>query len=51
VAARARATGRIALVGGTIHDVREVMVEGPSGIRALPRYDAPGEAGVGAADV
>jgi phage terminase large subunit-like protein len=41
VAERARTAGRIALVGGTIHDVREVMVEGPSGIRALPRYDAP----------
>ncbi|MFN3668418.1 MAG: DNA-packaging protein [Brevundimonas sp.] len=27
---------RFALVGPTLHDVREVMVEGPSGLRALP---------------
>ncbi len=30
--------GRIALVGQSLHDVREVMIEGPSGLRALPRY-------------
>lgn len=28
--------GRIALIGPTFHDVREVMVEGASGIRGLP---------------
>jgi phage terminase large subunit-like protein len=39
VAGRAEKTGRIALVGSTIHDVREVMVDGASGLRALPRYD------------
>lgn len=27
--------GRLALVGPTFHDVREVMIEGPSGLRAL----------------
>jgi phage terminase large subunit-like protein len=38
--------GRIALVGETLADVREVMIEGPSGIRALspkdgmPAYEA-----------
>ncbi|KQY64994.1 hypothetical protein ASD25_15400 [Brevundimonas sp. Root1423] len=30
--------GRIALVGQSLHDVREVMIEGPSGLCALPRY-------------
>ncbi|WP_332678942.1 terminase large subunit domain-containing protein [Brevundimonas sp.] len=30
--------GRLALVGPTLHDVREVMIEGPSGLRALPRW-------------
>lgn len=34
--------GRIALVGETLADVRDVMVEGPSGILSLPRR--PGEA-------
>lgn len=29
---------RIALVGQSLHDVREVMIEGPSGLCALPRY-------------
>lgn len=42
--ARAGAAGRIALIGPTFHDVREVMVEGPSGVRALtherPLYEA-----------
>ena len=39
----AAASGRrIALVGSTLHDVREVMVEGPSGLKALPeRRDRP----------
>ncbi len=38
--------GRIALVGETYNDVREVMIEGPSGLRSLstgderPRYEA-----------
>ena len=32
--------GRIALVGETLSDVREVMIEGPSGILALSRRDA-----------
>lgn len=38
--------GRLALVGPTFHDVREVMIEGPSGLRALsppderPRWEA-----------
>ena len=38
--------GRIALVGETFGDVREVMIDGPSGLRALgmrnarPRYEA-----------
>ena len=30
---------RLALVGPTLHDVREVMVEGPSGLKALPEKD------------
>ena len=38
-------TVRVALVGPTLHDVREVMVEGPSGLLALsqrlPRSDWP----------
>lgn len=46
VAARHRAGTRLALVGPALHDVREVMVEGPSGIKALagpgdrPRWEA-----------
>lgn len=31
----AGAVGRVALVGETFHDVREVMIEGPSGLRTL----------------
>ncbi len=35
---------RVALVGPTLHDVREVMIEGPSGLLSLaepkPRYEA-----------
>ena len=42
VADRARKDGRIALVGQSLHDVREVMIEGPSGVRALPRYGIGG---------
>lgn len=38
IAERARDGGAIALVGPSLHDVREVMIEGPSGLRALPRY-------------
>ncbi|MGE0741075.1 MAG: DNA-packaging protein [Hyphomonadaceae bacterium] len=34
--ARTGRARRIALIGPTFHDVREVMVEGPSGVRALP---------------
>ncbi len=34
------AGGRLALIGPTLHDVREVMIEGVSGIRALPRWTA-----------
>jgi phage terminase large subunit-like protein len=36
VAARLGAGGRIALVGATLHDVRSVMIEGPSGLMNLP---------------
>ncbi|MFY8209916.1 MAG: terminase large subunit domain-containing protein, partial [Caulobacter sp.] len=36
----ARAGRRLALVGPTFHDVREVMIEGPSGLRALSPLDA-----------
>lgn len=42
--ARARDVGRLALIGPTFHDVREVMIEGASGLRALgperPHYEA-----------
>lgn len=41
-AEQARTVGRIALVGQSLHDVREVMIEGPSGLRALPRYSLGG---------
>jgi phage terminase large subunit-like protein len=33
--------GRIALIGETLGDVREVMIEGPSGIRAIARGERP----------
>jgi phage terminase large subunit-like protein len=33
--------GRIALVGESLGDVREVMIEGPSGIRAIARRERP----------
>jgi len=40
--AAARPGMRLALVGPTLHDVREVMVEGPSGVLALcPGWDWP----------
>ena len=49
LAGRARRVGRLALVGPTYADVREVMIEGPSGLRGLgaafgpeggpPRYE------------
>jgi phage terminase large subunit-like protein len=35
--------GRLALVGATLHDAREVMIGGPSGILSLPRWRALGE--------
>lgn len=42
--ARTGRFGRIALIGPTFHDVREVLVDGPSGIRriarAAPAYEA-----------
>jgi len=38
--ARAVKGARLALVGPTLHDVREVMIEGPSGLRAVA---APGD--------
>ncbi|MFT3728768.1 MAG: terminase family protein [Terricaulis sp.] len=43
LAARAEASphGLFALVGPTQHDVREVMVDGPSGLRNLPGREAP----------
>lgn len=37
----ARRYGRIALVGETFADVREVMIEGPSGILATARHERP----------
>ncbi|MDP3406517.1 MAG: terminase family protein [Brevundimonas sp.] len=41
VAARLGAGGRIALVGATLHDVRSVMIEGPSGLMNLPFRTPP----------
>ncbi|WP_309629783.1 terminase large subunit domain-containing protein [Brevundimonas sp.] len=41
VAAKLGAGGRIALVGATLHDVRAVMVEGPSGLMSLPYRTPP----------
>ncbi|CAN5320616.1 hypothetical protein BH09PSE1_BH09PSE1_08280 [soil metagenome] len=35
--------GRLALVGATLHDAREVMIGGPSGILSLPRWRAAGD--------
>ncbi|MEO0544373.1 MAG: terminase family protein [Pseudomonadota bacterium] len=34
-------TEPIALVGETVHDVREVMIDGPSGIRQVAAFDRP----------
>ncbi|MBX9576731.1 MAG: terminase family protein, partial [Caulobacteraceae bacterium] len=39
------AGGRLALVGPTLHDVREVMVEGPSGVMSLGRWADPAAGG------
>ena len=42
LAARAEAApGLFALIGPTQHDVREVMVDGPSGLRRLPGREIP----------
>jgi phage terminase large subunit-like protein len=38
---KGRRYGRIALVGESLGDVREVMIEGPSGIRAIARGERP----------
>jgi phage terminase large subunit-like protein len=46
IAALAKRQAQLALVGPTFHDVREVMIEGPSGIKSLfptgerPRWEA-----------
>ncbi len=39
------AVGRIALVGETLHDVRDVMIEGESGLLNLPRRGRRGPSG------
>ncbi|RFC68765.1 MULTISPECIES: DNA-packaging protein [Mesorhizobium] len=41
IAEAGRPNGRIALVGETLGDVREVMIDGPSGIRSVARCDRP----------
>ncbi|MFN5480714.1 MAG: terminase large subunit domain-containing protein, partial [Brevundimonas sp.] len=42
LSARAKTEARLALVGPTLHDVREVMIEGPSGLKAVaPRAERP----------
>ena len=41
LAAQARRSGRLALVGPTYADVREVMIEGPSGLRRLASAFGP----------
>jgi phage terminase large subunit-like protein len=42
LALQAVPAARLALVGPTLHDVREVMIEGPSGLRAIaPRHRRP----------
>ncbi len=38
LAESAQRNQRLALVGATLHDVREVMIGGPSGLLALPRW-------------
>ena len=40
MADRVGAGGRLALIGPTLHDVREVMIEGVSGVLSLPRWGA-----------
>ena len=46
IAERARSGARLALVGPSLHDVREVMIDGPSGVRTIlsgderPRFEA-----------
>ncbi|MDQ8027484.1 MAG: terminase family protein [Brevundimonas sp.] len=40
MADRVGAGGRLALIGPTLHDVREVMIEGVSGLCSLPRWGA-----------
>ncbi|MGV3579477.1 terminase large subunit domain-containing protein [Brevundimonas sp.] len=42
IADQAETVGRLALIGPTLHDVREVMIGGPSGILSLPRWRAMG---------
>jgi len=37
----ARPGARLALVGPTLHDVRQVMIDGPSGLRNLPGRERP----------
>jgi phage terminase large subunit-like protein len=41
LAAQAARRPRVALVGPTLHDVRTVMIEGPSGLRSLPNRAPP----------
>lgn len=41
IAARSATTPRMALVGPSLHDVREVMIDGPSGLRHLPGRERP----------
>ena len=38
----AKSGGRLALIGPTLHDVREVMIGGPSGLMSLPRWFTAG---------
>lgn len=41
IAEACKPSGRIALIGETLGDVREVMIDGPSGIRTIARGDRP----------
>ncbi len=41
VTPEAMTVGRMALIGASLHDVREVMIDGPSGLRALPGRERP----------
>ncbi|MFN6980787.1 MAG: terminase large subunit domain-containing protein [Brevundimonas sp.] len=45
MAERLGAGGRLALIGPTLHDVREVMIAGPSGVMSLPRWTGVGSDG------